>query len=254
MPQNRSNNPISTMAAGEAIASYQTLLDTISKVTAAQSAAAVANQTLARSFQQAGQQTQQSSEQTASSIGNWADSYQSAYGRVQELNQRHLKLQQESVSVTAKTVHARSTSVISALKSTAFYRAYEQAAAGFGALGSFDFWSAAQHFTSASLWGTLAGIQVASALGGGSQAAHASRRQASGTAALSASAQYADPQALLAQGAASALAQPAGQVTILVGSDNAQLAAYVGELVNTHVSNGGKVTSSHTLRPPPAGS
>lgn len=251
MPQNRSNNPASSAVPGNVITSYQTLLDTISRVTTAQTAAAAANRNLAQTFSQAGQQSAQSSQQTASAVGNWASSYESAYGRVQRLNQRHLKLQQESVSATAKTAHARSTSVISALKSTAFYRAYEQAAEGFGALGSFDFWSAAQHFTSASLWGTLAGVQVASALGGGARASHPLHSRAT---AASATVQDSAQAPMLAQGAASALAQPAGQVTILVGSDNAQLAAYVGDLVNAHVANGGKVTSSHTLRPAPAGS
>ena len=136
-------------------------------------------------------------------------------------------------------------------------QAVKATALGFLRLAELNLPAATAAFASAAEWavvGGAAGIAGGAipgnlaGFGGSSTGTHAPR---SGSPAAS---DVAALQPVLASGAAGALDAPSGSVTILVGSNDAELARYVGELVNTHVSNGGKVTSSHTLRPAFAGS
>ncbi|MGH9430058.1 MAG: hypothetical protein ACRD3T_00785 [Terriglobia bacterium] len=132
-------------------------------------------------------------------------------------------------------------------------QAVKATALGFLRIAEMNFPAATAAFTSAAEWAVVGGaagmaggaISVDSAASGSGGLGPRSSATASDVAAA--------PPAL-APGVVGALNAPSGSVTILVGSNDAELARYVGELVNTHVSNGGKVTSSHTLRPAFAGS
>ncbi|GEM_PF-3662764 len=136
-------------------------------------------------------------------------------------------------------------------------QAVKATALGFLRLAEMNFPAATAAFASAAEWavvGGVAGIAGGAIPGdltgsGSGQLGPRSSRSATATAS-----EVGAAQPVLAPGVAGALNAPSGSVTILVGSNDAELARYVGELVNTHVSNGGKVTSSHTLRPAFAGS
>ncbi|MGH9453061.1 MAG: hypothetical protein ACRD2O_03725 [Terriglobia bacterium] len=136
-------------------------------------------------------------------------------------------------------------------------QAVKATALGFLRLAELNFPAAAAAFTSAAEWAVVGGaagmaggaISVASSGAASGQLGPRSSRSVTAT-----GGDVAAAQPVLASGVTGALNAPSGSVTILVGSNDAELARYVGELVNTHVSNGGKVTSSHTLRPAFAGS
>jgi hypothetical protein len=136
-------------------------------------------------------------------------------------------------------------------------QAVKATALGFLRIAELNFPAAAAAFTSAAEWAAVGGaagiaggaISASPAGYGGGQSS-----TRSSTSSATAANELAAAQPVLAPGAASALNAPSGSVTVLVGSNDAELARYVGDLVNTHVSNGGKVVSSHTLRPAYAGS
>jgi hypothetical protein len=135
-------------------------------------------------------------------------------------------------------------------------QAVKATALGFLRMAELDFPAAAAAFESAAEWGVVggaAGIAGGAIPGGvtGYGGRSSSARASASSGARSSELAAALPG--LAPGVAGALSAPSGSVTILVGSNDAELARYVGDLVNTHVGNGGKVTSSHTLRPPFAG-
>lgn len=135
-------------------------------------------------------------------------------------------------------------------------QAVKATALGFLRLAELNFPAAAAAFTSAAEWAVVGGaagvaggsLSSASSGYGSGYGGTSSSRSAEATASDVAAA-----QPVLAPGVTGALNATSGSVTVLVGSNDAELARYVGELVNTHVSNGGKVTSSHTLRPAFAG-
>ncbi len=88
-----------------------------------------------------------------------------------------------------------------ALKQTAEVQAVMEAAKGFAALADYDFWSAAQHFAAAALFGTVSAFQIASiagAFGGGG-----------GTAGAVGTTTAAGPKTLTAAGT------PAGGTTVI---------------------------------------
>ncbi|MDE3180389.1 MAG: hypothetical protein KGM47_12110 [Acidobacteriota bacterium] len=157
----------------------------------------------------------------------------------------HQKQLTNSVAVHSKVEEAKSLATAAAIKHTAFYKAIAATAAGFQALGDFDFWAAAQDFTSAALWGTLAGSQVASMSGGGSRgrsgagrsAAFASRDSEPG----------AMPQALAA-GAASAAHPPGGHLTVAIMGDN-EAGEWLAQTLNAAVETRGvQLTSTRSTR------
>jgi hypothetical protein len=136
-------------------------------------------------------------------------------------------------------------------------QAVKATALGFLRLAEMNFPAATAAFTSAAEWAAVGGVAGLAGgaisidsmgYGGGSLGPRQSRYESSNATDTPA----APP--VLAPGVVGALNAPSGSVTILVGSNDAELARYVGELVNTHVANGGRVTSSHTLRPAYAGS
>lgn len=76
-----------------------------------------------------------------------------------------IALRQAEVVATGVAEAGKATITLGALKQLAIVRAVTEAAKGFAALGSFNFWSAAQHFASAALFGTVGGMQVMAIVG-----------------------------------------------------------------------------------------
>lgn len=112
------------------------------------------------------------------------------------------------------------TATLDALKQLAVVRAVVETAKGFAALGDFDFWAAAQHFASAGLWGTVAGMQVASMAGAFSGGGRSAGLQP-GSAVLKGDATTAALPTTLAPGAVGA-GPPAGNLTVMVVGEPGQ--------------------------------
>ncbi|MGH9397165.1 MAG: hypothetical protein ACRD18_09995 [Terriglobia bacterium] len=178
-----------------------------------------------------------------------------ATGRVLALLTGYQQRQTSSVTAHARAEQAKSMATASALKHTAFYKTIAATAAGFQALGSFDFWAAAQDFTSAALWGTLAGAQIASMAGsagrgpgnrGGSESASRSSRRGGDASDEASGAGFAI--SALGAGAASAAAGPSGHLTIAIMGDN-DAGEWLANTLNTAVETRGvQLTSTRSTR------
>jgi Skp family chaperone for outer membrane proteins len=134
-------------------------------------------------------------------------------------------------------------------RAAAAVEAVWETARGFASLAEYDFWAAAQHFLSAAEYGIVAGTGG----GQGSAAGGATRGRSSESERAAevspASLTPAQQAALLAPGAAGALAGPTGNVTVMVmGEPNA--AAYIANILNQHVTNrDGRLVASHSVNP-----
>jgi hypothetical protein len=165
------------------------------------------------------------------------------------LNQQNL-LEVSSVSAHSRAEQAKSLASISALKQTAFYRAIAATAAGFQALGEFNFWGAAQDFTSAALFGALAGEQIAAMAGG----AAGSRARASAPGNWSRGHGSGEgsgvPVSALSAGAASAAGPPSGHLTVAIMGDH-EAGEWLAKTLNTAVEQRGvQLTSTRSTRSP----
>lgn len=180
----------------------------------------------------------------------WSELSTKATSRVLEALTAHQKQLTESVGVHERTEQAKSFATAAAIKHTAFYKAIAATAAGFQALGEFNFWSAAQDFTSAALWGTLAGTQLSSASAGGSRGAAGSRyssgrgekRGVRGEGEAGAM-----PQ-VMGAGAASAAGRPGGNLTVAIMGDN-EAGEWLANTLNTAVETRGvQLTATRSTR------
>jgi hypothetical protein len=165
----------------------------------------------------------------------------------------------------AKAMRRAAQAELERIATTSAVRAIEATAIGFYDLATWNFAGATAAFESAALFGALAaGTAAAGAAIGG----RAATRGEIGSGGLRARTGYQESGAGRSSGlhdvAGSnlppretygnlAAGAPGGQVTVLVGSNNADLAAYVGGLVNAHVANGGYVEATTSQRGAPVG-
>jgi hypothetical protein len=181
----------------------------------------------------------------------WSSSATSTFARVVELIQRHIAVEQLSAVESGGAEAHKTLLHKAAVQERAVVEAVKEAAAGFAALGDFDFWSAAQHFASAALWGSLAALQIASAVGafGGGSRGSGRDARATGTGYVSPG-----PAPQLASGSAGpAGAGPGGNVNVVIMGE-AGGAEWLAGVLNRHVQQrGGKLVSSRAVRPVPAG-
>ncbi|MGH9358071.1 MAG: hypothetical protein ACRD06_02605 [Terriglobia bacterium] len=187
----------------------------------------------------------------------WSDLAVKATGRVLTVLTQHQRFETTSVAAHSRAEQAKSLATASALKQTAAYKAIEATAAGFQALGSFDFWAAANDFTSAALWGTLAGEQIASMAdtttmggrprrGAAGPAHRSSRGGGPGSAGEGSDVGFA--MTALGAGAASAAAGPSGHLTVAVMGDN-EAGEWLANTLNTAVEQRGvQLTSTRSTR------
>jgi hypothetical protein len=135
-------------------------------------------------------------------------------------------------------------------RAAAVVEAVWETAKGFAALAEYDFWGATQHFLSAAEYGIIAGTGGRGGSGGyGGGRTRGPSASSYGGEISPSSLTPAQQQALLAPGAAGALAGPAGNLTVMVmGEPNA--AAYVANILNQHVVNrDGRLVASHARNP-----
>ncbi|MGH9406337.1 MAG: hypothetical protein ACRD3D_10950 [Terriglobia bacterium] len=185
---------------------------------------------------------------------DWSNASAKAMSKALDLLTRHSLAEVASVAFHTNAERAKSQATVSALKQTALYKALSAAAAGFQALGSFDFWAAAQDFTSATLWGALAGAQVAGAVsgGGGRTGSSYSRgrarpEQGSGSFGQLGS-HVGSSVSELAGGAASAKYGASGNLTVAIMGDN-EAGEWLANTLNTAVEQRGvQLTSSRSTR------
>jgi len=172
-------------------------------------------------------------------VQGWSQTATTSLARVAEQVLRHISIEQQSAVESGRAEAQKTLLHRAAAQERAVIEAVKETAAGFAALGDFNFWSAAQHFTSAALWGSLAtgygrGPSVAPrSIGAGA---------AGGTPAL---------PPVMASGYAGATAGGRGGVVVVM--DEQQFAQFTAVVLTKHVSRGGKLVSSHAVHPVSAG-
>ncbi|MGH9468778.1 MAG: hypothetical protein ACRD1N_00375 [Terriglobia bacterium] len=185
--------------------------------------------------------------QLGKAVEGWGNIATRTIRQVLQLTDLQNSGEEKSVASHARAEQAKSLASLSALKSTATYRAIAAAAAGFQALGEFDFWAAAQDFTSAALFGTIAGAQFAAISSGGGGAGRS--RASYAASGRSDDAVVAAPVSALAAGAAGARDRPSGNLTIAIMGDN-EAGEWLANTLNTAVEQRGvQLTASRTSRP-----
>lgn len=200
-------------------------------------------------MQKAREEGVQTYSQLGQAVQGWGSIAAQSMGQVLSLMTQERLAEEKSVATHRRAEQAKGLATLSSLKSTAFYRAIAATAAGFEALGEFDFWAATQDFASAALWGTLAGSQVASmARGGGSSLSH--DRGAYGAQSAHNDERNAGiPVSGLASGAAEAAHPPSGNLTIAVIGEP-EAGEWLAKTLNTAVEQRGvQLTASRTTRP-----
>ena len=188
-------------------------------------------------------------------VQGWSQTATTSFARVAQQVLSHISIEQQS-AVESGRVEAQKTLLHkTAVEQRAAIEAVKETAAGFAALGDFNFWGAAQHFASAALWGSLAALQIAGAVGafggggGGSVA-----RPGVGAIHESPLPGSAGPAPVMASGVPQSGVTGAGgtvNVVIMGEPDGAQWLA--GVLTKHVTQRGGKLVSSHAVRPVSAG-
>ncbi|MGH9377159.1 MAG: hypothetical protein ACRD1I_00035 [Terriglobia bacterium] len=186
------------------------------------------------------------------SAQEWSSVATKATSQAITLLTRQNLLEASSVTAHGRAEQTKSLASVSALKQTAFYKALAATAAGFQALGALDFWSAAEDFTAASLWGVVAGGQIASMAGsdGGSRSKTARQGQGEWNRGQGSDSTMASPVSALSAGAASASVPPTGSLTVAIMGDN-EAGEWLAKTLNTAVEQRGvQLTSTRSTRSP----
>lgn len=206
-------------------------------------------QQLALSMQKMREEGGQTYNQLGQAVQGWGRIAAQSIGQVLSLMAQESLAEEKSVATHRRAEQAKGLATLSSLKSTAFYKAIATTAAGFEALGEFDFWAAAQDFASAALWGTLAGSQVASMARGGGSSLSRDRSVYSAQSANNNEQNTAIQASELSSGAASAAVRPSGQLTISIMGDH-EAGEWLAKTLNTAVEQRGvQLTASRTTRP-----
>ncbi len=196
-------------------------------------------------------------EQMRGHTERWSSSATSTLARVVELTQRQIAVERLSAAETGRAEAQKTLLHKAAVQERAVVEAVKEAAAGFAALGDFNFWSAAQHFASAALWGSLAALQIASAVGafgggGGNVGARGARPGADAVRPYESPGPAPQPASGLVGGGGVAR-QPTGTVNVMIMGEPGG-AEWLAGVLNRHVQQrGGKLISSSTQRPVSAG-
>jgi hypothetical protein len=165
---------------------------------------------------------------------------------------RAIQLNNLDATSHAKTQASKLSASVQAIKALSAIKAVHAFAKGLEALGDLNFWSAAQYFAAAALYGTQAAIQISAMLGGGGGGGRARAGARENVGAAGGAGAATGPVAL-ASGAASALERPGGNVTVLVMGEP-QAAAWLTKTINQGVLQQDlMLVSSHTKRSAPAG-
>src|SRR5712692_2572033 len=107
--------------------------------------------------------------QMTRSVQGFGDATTKVFASIAESVLRNIELDQLEVTQKGQTEASKLLISKQGIQQLAAVRTVQEFAEGLSALGQFDFWSAAQHFASSALYGTLAALQISSlvAAGGG---------------------------------------------------------------------------------------
>ncbi|HEX5484231.1 MAG TPA: hypothetical protein VFZ08_16560 [Terriglobia bacterium] len=200
-------------------------------------------------MQKAREEGGQTYSQLGRAVQGWGRIAAQSMGQVLSLMTQERLAEETSVATHRRAEQAKGLVTLSSLKSTAFYRAIAATAAGFEALGEFDFWAATQDFASAALWGTLAGSQAASMARGGGSGPSRDRGPYGVPAANNGERSAGNSISELSSGAASAAMRPSGQLTISIMGDH-EAGEWLAKTLSTAVEQRGvQLTASRTTRP-----
>jgi hypothetical protein len=171
--------------------------------------ARASNAQLASSFNALAAQVRTAFSQMAGELAGWGGVGTRVFDQMFNAITRQIEIQQRQVAEHQIAEVSMTSATLNALKQLAVVQAIAETAKGFAALGSFQYWSAAQHFASAALWGTVTAFQVASLAGAFSPNSSGSKAVAS--AGASAGSAGNAPSGALASGSASAAARESNQ-------------------------------------------
>lgn len=161
----------------------------------------------------------------------------------------HQRVETSGVASHARAEQAKSLASLAALKHTAVFKALEATAAGFRALGSFDFWAAGNDFAAAALYGTLAGEQIASM--SGASAAGGSKARSEHGFGRGGGEMFSDASVGtggMAAGAASAVNRPGGNLTVAIMGDS-EAGEWLASTLNAAVEQRGvQLTATRSTR------
>jgi len=206
-------------------------------------------QELASNLQRLEQRGVQTYSELSRSSQNWSTVATRATTQVISLLAHQNLVEIQSVATHRLAEQTKSASSLGVLKQTAVYKAIAATAAGFGALGELDFWAAAQDFTSAALWGTIAGAQIAASADAGSGHSRSLSEHYAHSLGSRPGGGVGVPVSGLAAGAASAAHPPSGQLTVSIMGDE-QAGQWLATTLNTAVQQRGvQLTASSAVRP-----
>ncbi len=185
--------------------------------------------------------------QLTRSSQNWSVAAARAMTQVVSLLTRQNLIERQSASTHQFAEQAKTVSTLASLKQTAAYRAMAATAAGFEALGSFDFWAAAQDFASAALWGALAGTQIAAAASASHGGDRALSQHYTRNAGTQSNGSTGPAVSGLSSGAGSAMAGPSGNLTVVIMGDS-EAGQWLAKTLNTAVEqHGAQLTATRSI-------
>jgi hypothetical protein len=188
-------------------------------------------------------------------VQGWSQTATTSLARVAEQVLRHISIEQQSAVESGRAEAQKTLLRKAAVQERAVIEAVKETAAGFASLGDFNFWGAAQHFASAALWGSLATLQIAGAVGAFGGGGHPSRQGASGGATPPAAQSPPGVGPMMASGVPASAGTTGGGGTVnVVIMGEPEGAQWLAGVLTKHVTQrGGKLVSSHAVRPVSAG-
>lgn len=184
------------------------------------------------------------------SVQEWSDIAVKATTQAVALLTRQNLLESGSVAAHNQAERTKSLASISSLKQLAPVQAAVQVAKALGDLGDLNFWGAAQHFSSAAMWGTVGATQVAGLIGGGGGSARRSTGSGHSGGEVGSSSGSSMDAGGLAAGAGSARSGPSGSLTVAIMGDN-EAGEWLAQTLNTAVEQRGvQLTATRSTQSP----
>lgn len=131
------------------------------------------------SYQQLGEGVRRSFDTINQDLEMMGNRHLRTFGMVGSILQQSIEAEKRSAAASGAAAMSKTQFAIGALKQLAPVKAEVNVAKGLEALGDFNFWSAAQYFAGAAMWGTIGAAQIAGMVSG---AGGGSRRGGSGSA------------------------------------------------------------------------
>ncbi len=117
------------------------------------------------SYQQFGDGVRRTFDSLDSSLEMFGRKHTEVYGQIGATLQRAITMERREAEQSGAAALSKTRFAIGAIKQLAPVKAAEDVAKGLEALGDFNFWSAAQYFAGAAMWGVVGASQIMSMVG-----------------------------------------------------------------------------------------